>query len=217
VLHSRIREAVNASKSPPNDLNGFVDYLDLVPLYEISEAENINVSDDAVLVSGARRCGAAARDHSQFAIRPRLVEDCGSGAFTASHLKIELESGRSIRIAHLVQWETYAGLLCGRPMSESNDERLAKLRDEARKLVGDLCVPVVIQPERKTTPSGEWLPKVSCIAVFNSTALARTDSEPYSSLAIAWLQDEFALPIAPAVMGELRRIDWEALAADWCW
>jgi len=65
--------------------------------------------------------------------------------------------------------------------------------------------------------AGELLPSTTCIALFNSTALSRRDSEPYSSMVVVWFQNEFALPIEDEVLGLIRRIDWESQAADWNW
>jgi hypothetical protein len=50
----------------------------------------------------------------------------------------------------------------------------------------------------------EWLPAVTCVATF---------TEGWSSkLTVAWFQDEYAPPIQEPALGELRRLDWEALA-----
>ena len=62
----------------------------------------------------------------------------------------------------------------------------------------------------------ERLPAVSCMAVFNSGELAQEDSDPYSSLAVVWFQDRFALTIAPEVEEALRDIAWVVKSKDWC-
>lgn len=132
-------------------------------------------------------------------------------------MNIDLASGRRIRLVRLVQRETYGGLLCGSPSPVSNDEKLADLRSEARSWAAGSREPVLIEPARKQTDRGEWMPRVCCMARFESDALARPDSEPYSSLTIAWLQDEFAMPVDGKVLDEIRKLDWESFAEDWCW
>jgi hypothetical protein len=136
-----------------------------------------------------------------------------------------LRFGRTVSIAELHQWRTYAGLLAGRPDASTNQGRIGTLLDEARRFGVAEAQPYLIRP---TVTIKEWeskgmamreerLPAVSCIAVLVSDGLARKDSEPYSSLTIVWFQDKFALPIAPEIYEKIRAIDWETHARDWCW
>lgn len=137
-------------------------------------------------------------------------------------MQIELESGRLIRLAHLEQYRTYAGLLCGQPSSESNDEKIRRTVEQAMASHSHAGTPQLIAPARKfvrrRTPDGidgEWLGAVTCIAVFDSDAISV--EEPYSSLAIVWFQEEFALPIDASVVAAIRKLDWDRIAGDWCW
>lgn len=140
-------------------------------------------------------------------------------------MNIELASGRLIRLSRITQWRTNGGLLCGKPTPEMNDDNLLHTLDKAREFGKGLGEPVLIEPRRtpvppivgRDLPPAEWLPATTCIAMFDSNALQRDDSEPYSSLVIAWFQDEFALPIDDTVLHEIRQIDWERFATDWCW
>lgn len=139
-------------------------------------------------------------------------------------MKIALETGRSVALARLEQWRTYQGLLCGKPTQAQNDGKVLEVIEAARTLCA-AGEPHLIRPSRRTiagdnahrTMAGELLPATTCIAVFNSTALARGYSEPYSSMAVVWFQEEFALPIEDEVLGLIRRIDWENQAVDWNW
>ena len=45
----------------------------------------------------------------------------------------------------------------------------------------------------------ETLSPVACIGEFESGELNRRDTEPYSSLAFVWFQDDFALPMDPGI------------------
>lgn len=141
-------------------------------------------------------------------------------------MRIDLASGRAISLSSMTQWRTNGGLLCGTPSEATNDEKLRRVVDEARQFGGNLGEPLVIDPPRASVPGdsvrgtsgGEWLPKVTCIAVFNSDALSSDPaSEPYSSLVVAWFQNAFALPIDDAVLTSIRRIDWERRATGWSW
>ena len=140
-------------------------------------------------------------------------------------MQIALETGRTIALARLEQWRTYLGLLCGKPTRAQNDGKILRVIEAARTLCTAGEDPHLIRPRRRTiagnkkrgTIAGELLPATTCIALFNSTALARSDSEPYSSMVVVWFQEEFALPIEDEVLGLIRRIDWESQAADWNW
>lgn len=55
----------------------------------------------------------------------------------------------------------------------------------------------------------ETLPPAAYIGQFDSGELNRRDSVPYSSLAIVWFQDDFALPIDASVQAQIERLDWE--------
>jgi hypothetical protein len=140
-------------------------------------------------------------------------------------MKIDLLGGRTIFLSQLNQWRTNEGVLCGYPDSGMNDEKVARTVEKARKLATALGDPVLIEPRRtsvpadiaRRAPAGEWLPATTCIAVFGSNELARDDSEPYSSMIVAWFQDDFAMPVDEDVLASIRQIDWEKRATDWCW
>lgn len=122
-------------------------------------------------------------------------------------MRMSLETGRSVALVRLEQWQTYQGLLCGKPSRVQNDGKVLQVIEAARTLwaAGE---PHLIPPGRRTiagdaergTMAGEFLPATICIALLNSTALARADSEPYSSMAVIWFQEEFVLPIEDEVL-----------------
>jgi hypothetical protein len=49
----------------------------------------------------------------------------------------------------------------------------------------------------------EWLPAVTCVATLTAGL---------SELTVVWFQEEYAPPIREPALGELRTLDWEALA-----
>ena len=61
----------------------------------------------------------------------------------------------------------------------------------------------------------ERLPRVACVASFDSTAIPDS-GEPYSSLVVAWFQDQFGEP-DPAIVDRLFSVDWDEQATPWCW
>ena len=84
-------------------------------------------------------------------------------------MKILLQTGRTITLARIEQWRTYAGLLCGQPTREQNAEKLQDLLERACSQY-NLQAAVLIPP-----PVGARLPATCCVATFDSNALARPD------------------------------------------
>lgn len=127
-------------------------------------------------------------------------------------MKITLATGRIVSIGVLSQRLTYDGVLAGRLDERTNESIVEDLRAEGMRLMNGVT-PQLFEPQGGM--SGR-LPAVACIAELRSNALDRAGSEPYSSMVIAWFQGEFGAPL-PTVVDDIRRIDWETKAFDWCW
>ncbi len=127
-------------------------------------------------------------------------------------------------MGRLSQWRTYAGLLAGIPDKEMNQRHIADLLDEAQSVGIAGCDAFLIEPvvkvrelqRRGEKVVEERLPAISCLARFDSGALA-TSGEPYSSLVVAWFQEEFGLPTDPDILRQIANIEWERHAAEWNW
>jgi hypothetical protein len=140
-------------------------------------------------------------------------------------MKITFLSGRIASLVELTQSLTYAGLLAGLPNSRINQHQIDDLIKEGRRIHIGGREPVLIDPNIKTIEhirSGQTvqelrLPDICCAARFESGALLRANSEPYSSLVIVWFHDELAMPIATDIEQQMAKIDWEKDAVDWCW
>lgn len=139
--------------------------------------------------------------------------------------RLMLASGRRITLKSLDQSMTYSGLLEGVPNSWFNDRLVAKKLESARASCVFGGSPHLIMPARRgqlrgsgepsplesKRPAEEWLPMVTCTAVFDSSSVREGDG---SSLTLVWFQDEFALPIAEPALSSLLGLDWNALATD---
>ena len=158
-------------------------------------------------------------------------------------MKITLNSGREIALAHIEQWQSYAGVLAGLPNRAMNGRVIDDARSRALPHCLEGAAPYLVPPRLtpvETKPASaeylkrtgmtaeqsaardqqmhyEQLPAVVCVAVFNSDGLPKPDAEPYSSLTVIWFQDDFALPVDAGVLANIQSLDWEALATDWCW
>lgn len=128
-------------------------------------------------------------------------------------MKIVLESGRKVVFERLEQWATYGGLLAGRPDARLNRAHITDLEKAAARYSPEGGEPHIIMPTEDAIASS--LPAVTCLAVLTSGPLERSDSDPYSSLAIGWFQGKFAFPLDEKIEAAIRAIDWEAKAKDW--
>lgn len=146
------------------------------------------------------------------------------GVFEHAPMKIHQASGRTLSMGRLSQWRTYEGLLAGIPGEEMNRRLVGDLVNEARTLAVAGCGVFLIQPvpkvrelqRRGETIVEERLPAISCAARFDSGELAPS-GDPYSSLVVAWFQEEFGLPTDPWILKQIADIDWGAHAAEWNW
>ena len=153
------------------------------------------------------------------------------------HLKcsLHLDSGRNATLKHLDQSQTYAGMLEGTPNKKSNEWGIASDLKRATEYPQTIGQPYLIPPVTRDylrTPGDmdsirertsklppewerdpEWLPLVRCIGVFQSNAVSNNSMDA-SFLTVVWYQDEFAMPIAPNIMTELRSLDWDAISTD---
>lgn len=136
---------------------------------------------------------------------------------------IELASGRLIRLAHLQMGATYGTWLEGYPTAESNRHLLDQsIRDHSNNPFPGL--PVLIPPVESPAPAIDprhqhlgppsSLPAIACAGRFTSTEPARSEYADFSGLVVLWFQDDFAFPIDPAVLDQIRRLDWDRHAAD---
>jgi len=143
------------------------------------------------------------------------------------HLKCELrlDSGRSASLKRLHQAPTYAGVFMGTPTKKDNESIIGYTIKHATESYS-IGKPHLIEPVRRDffiEPGDqdpvvegervpEWLPLVECIANFQSGPIL--DSMQASLLTVIWYQDEFAMPVAPAVQDVLKSLNWESLATD---
>ena len=156
-------------------------------------------------------------------------------------MRIFLNTGREISLVRIHQSLTYYGAL-GIPYREINARTVQAALDEARRVGPQGSVPRLIPPvivlvdlpppspaalkrmgrtdeqyDTKKRWTYERLPDLTCIGMFDSNEVNKTDSEPYSSMIIVWFQEKFALPIDENVLSQIRRRDWDAQAKDWIW
>lgn len=149
--------------------------------------------------------------------------------------KIQLISGRVVQLEELNQRFTYEGLQGGVPTTKMNQEIIE--RAVKRAMSSFLKEgPLVIQPVEVAvelsdldldSPRWKWkrdgsgeparIPDILCEGRFESTSPIHDTSQDGSSLIIVWFQSYFALPIDPAIVEQIKAIDWESAAHDWEW
>lgn len=134
--------------------------------------------------------------------------------------RINLASGRTIKLAELRMSSTYGGLLEGYPCKRVNDFKVNSLATRAANSFPGrpvhLVPPTREHPDEAAGAFGpvELLPAVTCIGLFTSSALSSEDDAVlyYSGLTVVWLQ---AAPAVPTGADQtLRSIPWEEIAKD---
>lgn len=153
---------------------------------------------------------------------------------------ITLSDGRRIQLFRLYQRYTYEGTAAGLPTDERNanlcEEAVAHARARPWLNAGapvTLVRPAIRREHARLTPNflRQWeritgasaspplyvphLPAVICFGCFSSDTLKARPDEFGSRLCIVWFQQQFALPIDPAIEGEIRQLAWEELAAGY--
>lgn len=147
-----------------------------------------------------------------------------------AHCSLKLDSGRTLTLVSLYQLLTYSGLLEGGAIKWLNDTLLKTALEDAKKTCLAEEQPILLPPDRRRhldepaeavearhrSPNlqPEWLPMVRCIAQFTSTPTVRATDHHQSALTVVWFQDDFAMPILEPASGQLRALDWDALAVD---
>jgi len=139
--------------------------------------------------------------------------------------RVELDSGREIRLSELHLESTYGGLIEGYPMARLNDAIVAGLAARAARVLPGAPVHVV-EPVRTVSEdpgpgrwpfgSPEYLASVICMGRFSSGPVnSELDAVlHYSRLVVVWLQDDPVVPDGQDAAAGLRALQWEQWAQD---
>ncbi len=130
------------------------------------------------------------------------------------HCGITLRSGRAVAIESLTQAQTYAGWLEETPSAQDNDRIIDAAVPPRAVLIRPLRRAYLRNPEETHAAGAEWLPLVTCTVRLTSTQGAKGNGAQGSFLTVVWFQDEYALPIEPAVLAQISELPWESLASD---
>ena len=143
---------------------------------------------------------------------------------------IRLDSGIDIRLDHLFQYRTYAGLLEGLPTRKLNADLVRSAVGYATEKLWLRGTPHLLAPNEVSMdlPEDKWfrpgadyepaqIPPITCLAMFESRVSARDPNADCSSLGIVWFQDAFGPPVDANVLRQFQSLDWRALATDGYW
>jgi hypothetical protein len=136
-------------------------------------------------------------------------------------MNLIVEKNRGVSIKSLHQWQTYGGLLEGLPTDRMNLRILENTRDYAKKYCGQFHTYMIEPVQTPIKYEGEYafgnpmsLPPVTCIAELSHFQPIKDTSCHGSILILIWFQDEFAFPIAPNILDEIKNLHWSQLAQD---
>jgi hypothetical protein len=136
--------------------------------------------------------------------------------------RVELDSGREIRLERLYLESTYYAVLEGYPNAGMNERVLSRLPATATRLFQHSPVHIVNPP---VTPldggDGSWsfgppetLPRVICFGSFTSLPISSDSEMDASVLVVVWFQDDTSMPAGRDAPSELRAIRWDELARE---
>jgi len=138
--------------------------------------------------------------------------------------EIPFPDGRRAFAAEVHIDRTYAGLLEGTPTEKLNQEILSEVPRTMHRIFGDCPVfvlPPVVQRSTRQHPVLGVVEDATMPAV--QVAMRFVSYEPISpgrhasQLVIVWHQDTWSPEIPDFIREQLTRIDWNAVAQDFCW
>ena len=138
-----------------------------------------------------------------------------------SRSSIRHVDGHELELMEIDQWLVYEGLFNQDLTVQLNQQLVAAAVEGAGGRHRPVAL-VGIDGERsesgfpETSGEAEPLPKIGVRARFISQRVARVEGE-FSELTIVWFQEAWALPITPAVVEAIARLDWDGLARDMTW
>lgn len=135
--------------------------------------------------------------------------------------EIQLNSGHSIHLIRIDQWETYGGLLEGVPTKELNERIINRTIEGAKRqwhfapyLIQPLETPIKMDRDYPFgTPAS--IPDIICVTKFDCFDTVQDKNMDASTLSIIWFQAEFAFPIDEKVQTQIQSIDWNQYASDY--
>jgi hypothetical protein len=135
-------------------------------------------------------------------------------------MKITLESGIDIQLFEFTQKLTYEGLIEGVPTKKMNANIINQLMEEfgvngvPPHLIEPIETPIDLG---KDYPFGETvkIPKVACIARFESDYSRNEPILNRSTAKVIWFQSEFALPIDSTCIKQIKLIDWSSISIEY--
>lgn len=140
--------------------------------------------------------------------------------------QIILNSGRTIKLTRLTQWQTYEGLLVGLPDYNPTVAEILcnefKLDHGHTIIIDASAVPLPISEETKDyyrnhslwrhmPQSFTSLAPITCVGKFESAPIDG-DTFDGSMLNMIWFQQQYAMPIAAPMLDKIKAVDWDILA-----
>jgi hypothetical protein len=135
--------------------------------------------------------------------------------------EVGVEAGRKVHLYRIYQTRTYEGALAGQAERGADrriiEHAIAFARQRLKFRGAPTLIPIrsVRGPVHAAAEGHDRLPDILCIGEFLWARPVRDVSQMYSSATFVWFQDQFAPPITPDVLEELREIEWERVAVDW--
>lgn len=136
--------------------------------------------------------------------------------------KLIIEGDKEVTIKGIKQWHTYAGLLEGLPTTRMNSRILQDLKEDVKKFCGFNEI-YIIQPVQSPIeydgkyPFGDpvSLPGVTCIAELWHYKPFKNLKKDYSTLGLAWFQNDYAFPIDNEILGKIISVPFSKICGEY--
>ena len=132
-------------------------------------------------------------------------------------IEIRLNNGTEIAACMLHQACTYGGEVDADNYEFQNKFVMDGVEEVSKDVLGDFPVFVVAPDVEKNEDGSEQFPAIECGARFWSFILDPDNEYDYLVTIIVWFQDELFTRIPSHIEEQIKRIDWERMAAPARW
>ena len=134
------------------------------------------------------------------------------------HSAITLRSGTDIHLQSISLSHTYAGLLCGTPSEQINDNIIAEIREEFEKAYYVIKPRVTMLSEYNFFAKDDHYSREKTIPLLSAVKVEALfecyDGDECTRLPIVWFQNDFSTAISTYIENAIQDIDWYRYACE---
>jgi len=131
---------------------------------------------------------------------------------------ITLRSETDIHLQSISLSHTYAGLLCGTPSEQINDNIVSEIREEFKKACYVIKPRVTMLSEYDFFDKGDHYSREKTIPLLSAVKVEALfecyDGDESTRLLIVWFQDNFSTTVPRHIEDDIQDIDWYRYACE---